>query len=733
MFYKTESKDPASHVVTGPLTLGKQERVKAHYAALGELDMRVAAGAMALSQGEQDWRHLLPYVRKSQPVEEEGARPAAVPKPRHLHWLFAEQLRSAIEADQFVGSPPTVCSFGFGSVVTGTEASPLTRELQREHTVVWLNGYRQDKAALMRQLNTALSQSRVLVVMSYGLRQLLCKDKLLGRWCKVRSFPGTPVMLSANQFEHTPKASARVLEVWANRAAWSHLGDEHLQRLHMPEDPLLAIHGMTGGRWQQFHEGSQDFKYREFQGVVAATDGSVVNDPQVGPLMGGGIAFRAGDHGLEDQCVCVHGHVSTLVAEGAAAATLLAMVPKDKPLVIFTDSANIMYAMQHCSRKERWRDFATHPDVELLTELALQQAGRTALTIWVKIKSHTSVELNERADRLATEAPFAEESTSKKFDQQEDSNLIQFYKKGDSGPVQATAQELKEHFLQIRSRKVLDQAVRIFESDRGEVVTKVTRTVQKLTAVGVGREFLPTVVWADKGPYSVEDKVVKRMLQCITNTFPTQARLHIMGKASDGTCKFCSGEVRETLFHWQSECSRFNEARTKAHNIIWSTVFEAMSSYLPKGPSGWDTFFEIPVKDIFSSMQNNEEHALRRPDGVFLQKGQMKYVLVDLTRGYGSTREALAKQEATKRAAYAGLMQALDVAHMVEFFPLACGYNGAIAVDTWRALMDRLDIPPAAQDRVFKLAIRAICISFSTMVDIRHGCFRATEQSSQPR
>lgn len=41
-----------------------------------------------------------------------------------------------------------------------------------------------------------------------------------------------------------------------------------------------------------------------------------------------------------------------------------------------------------------------------------------------------------------------------------------------------------------------------------------------------------------------------------------------------------------------------------------------------------------------------------------------------------------------------------------------------------------LDIPPKAQERVFKLAIRAIYISFSTLVEIRQGCFRAMKQSS---
>ncbi len=220
------------------------------------------------------------------------------------------------------------------------------------------------------------------------------------------------------------------------------------------------------------------------------------------------------------------------------------------------------------------------------------------------------------------------------------------------------------------------------------------------------------------------------MLQCVTNTFPTQSRLKLMGKAADDICKFCTSGVRETLFHWQSECSRFPDARTKVHNDIWSVVFKTIISYLPR-VTEWETFLETPVKDIFSSMQHNETHASRQPDGVILRKDTVKYVLIDFTRGYGSTREDLARQEEAKRRAYEGLIQDLRRCHMVEFFQLACGYNGAIAIDTWRALMDCLEVPPKAQDRVLKLAIRAICISFSTMVEIRHSCFRA-QQSSQP-
>jgi hypothetical protein len=48
----------------------------------------------------------------------------------------------------------------------------------------------------------------------------------------------------------------------------------------------------TNHAWQHFHQGAQDYKYRDFEGIVAATDGSVLNDPDEGLCIGGGICDR---------------------------------------------------------------------------------------------------------------------------------------------------------------------------------------------------------------------------------------------------------------------------------------------------------------------------------------------------------------------------------------------------------------------------------------------------------
>jgi hypothetical protein len=119
-----------------------------------------------------------------------------------------------------------------------------------------------------------------------------------------------------------------------------------------------------------------------------------------------------------------------------------------------------------------------------------------------------------------------------------------------------------------------------------------------------------------------------------------------------------------------------------------------MCSHLPKG---WEYFHETPVKEIFVSVQNDPEHGRRQPDGVFRGTSDVKHVMVDFTRKYGWGASTLLKLEDNKRAMYAELLGKLCTHHaLVEFFPLACGYNGALEVDTWISLMNCPELRPKA-------------------------------------
>ncbi len=99
------------------------------------------------------------------------------------------------------------------------------------------------------------------------------------------------------------------------------------------------------------------------------------------------------------------------------------------------------------------------------------------------------------------------------------------------------------------------------------------------------------------------------------------------------------------------------------------------------------------VKDVFSSVQNHPDHARLQPGGLFCRSSDVKNVLV----GYGWNTATLRLQENIKKESYAALMDTLRVHHTAEFFPLVCGYTGAVAVSTWTSLKDCLKLDPRAQ------------------------------------
>jgi len=705
-FFKAEDRWDST-MTSGAFTISKHKEVKARYHNIGELDTRIGTAVLALANPAPQWTALvdcLPPV--VQTVRQETNQRGN--KPRHLHWLFAEYLRELIGATQFVGSPPAASSFGFTRIVHTQANPPLVFDMPiKAASVVWLNGVKPEHRG---RTPAMLGNSRsVLMVVGARTRAKLQKARQMPRyWQKVASFPAqTRLMLSTKQFDFHPKASRQVLEVWANSPLRARRGVTCIGSFSMPEDPLQAINSMQAGRWTTFHEGAQDYPYRHVPGILAATDGAVKKYGKEGVLMSGGVAFREGDHNMMNTGVHVVGPISSFVAEGAAMLVLLETAPTDLPLTILTDSANVMWAMQHCSRLERVPDFSMHSNQDLLKRLHTAHTRRSAATHYVKITAHTSIALNECADGLAASARNDDNAPSRLFEMWENHNCIHYYREGENGhPARAEAAELRTHFIQLRSN---------------EVFQNQTRTLQKLTAVGVGRHLMYLVLWSG-GPYSVADGATKRMLQCITNTYPTKARLFKMGKARRPTCPFCSSGKPETLFHWQQECTRFHDARTKVHNDIWSAVYGAIRSHLPANK--FVAYRETKIGDAPLDISNaHSAFKQRQPDGMFVLDYERHWTIVDFTRGNGNTRKDLERLENRKRQDYADLLAVIRERHAyVEFFPLVASYNGAIAEDTWRSFMGRLGLDDKAQTKVLYILAHALCIGFSTMTDIRLSC-----------
>jgi hypothetical protein len=166
-------------------------------------------------------------------------------------------------------------------------------------------------------------------------------------------------------------------------------------------------------------------------------------------------------------------------------------------------------------------------------------------------------------------------------------------------------------------------------------------------------------------------------------------------------------------------CPQFDDARTKVHNDIWTEVLAAILKHLPED---YDVYKETVIGQTglkFTTLQHMHMNNWK-PDGIFFHRETCKWTLVDYTRSSGSTRADLVAAENRKREAYGQVKLAWQRHKSVDIFPLASSYNGAVAVDTWRQCMDTLGIEAKHQDHVLATAVKAICVGFSSMVDIQY-------------
>jgi ribonuclease HI len=477
--------------------------------------------------------------------------------------------------------------------------------------------------------------------------------------------------------------------------------------------PYEDLPNMTGRWWEQFHSQDQAAQYLDIGGVLAATDGSsrVEVDESTGRkthIAGAGVAYRRSD-GKQDAKERVRCSHSSLVPEIHGVCMAIRDTPADVELTILTDSACTIWIVEALTRLLHWRDFRSHPQLEAVKALAEALDTRQAITRLVKVAAHKGCPMNERADQLAGDVKETDQATVK-------------YLQSLPKELRVNAQPLSEMLSEL-SERLLARRQELLQEKR------TTRTRGRLTEPGAGRQYFGRAL------QQLPRKEARRAVQITTGTFPSQARLFKWGKVQSPACPFCEADA-ETTEHFSQMCPRFKDARTAAHDKVWSAAWAEIVS---RKPQGWEAIHDTALRN--TPLRHGDEWADWKPDGIMLNATDKSVIILEFTRCGGHTKAAVTRAQDRKLEKYTRMAQHLQTANQ-ELYPggvtilaLACTFSGVLDETHWRtSLAQVMELEEQRRDHAgsaMAATIKAALEAFSEMADLRLVA-RASPSGSAP-
>ena len=403
------------------------------------------------------------------------------------------------------------------------------------------------------------------------------------------------------------------------------LGDWELRRedFHWPADD----HPVS---WDYYRAGQQDFVQVDWEGLVAAVDGSVDRSREV---MGAGVVVGKGQEPELSLAFPVGGPLATLRPEAAALEALVARVPDDAPLLVFVDCLVLLVILARWGQEDFWPDAAEIKHFDIIEPCLRRLRCRRAITRLVKVKSHSGVLMNERADALAELGCAGEEEPHWPGPRKLDPLRL-----SPRDHVRTAFAPFPDSFVSDKQlvRRASEGTERAAAQARGTIFSR--EMLQDPVNCSVILTTIP----------SQPDSLVRLWMQTACGQYPTMARLHRMypNKFRSANCTWCGAGVPETLCHFLSVCTRFHDARTAAHNRAWQcTVTDLKRATLP----GWQFFVETTIGDTgllsnklvqgsstpgLCSAPSLERFRNLRPDAVLVNLPLKKIAIMDLTRPY---------------------------------------------------------------------------------------------------
>jgi hypothetical protein len=388
--------------------------------------------------------------------------------------------------------------------------------------------------------------------------------------------------------------------------------------------------------------------------IIAATDGSALKvQPEGAALttkLGCGVKFRGYDldremegFTLEDASFRGSGGDDSFQAEAESIHEALRRVPTDKKLVIAYDAEGLVQDLE-----KRMRSFgapsANDPTFRPIVKKILEQlARRTAVTIFVKVKSHHGCHLNFEVDQLAMEGALQEDLVLDSW-QLADEGVLCYKLLGDPAVTSVSCLTLKQARTlaakEISRAAILDLLAK--PSDAGaRSSARQTLVEQWMLRDFSGRQFL-RFMW------NIPGGVTRFFAKAITFQLPVTANLHKWGLAHSPTCPYCTQGVPETFSHFMGVCPGFHLSRTREGMTFSKGSLGALEKELPTQDGEWVVRVECTVaaivrEDLQDIIFTEEEKGITegevapsienlRPDGWLISKRHRAVFIIEHAR-----------------------------------------------------------------------------------------------------
>jgi len=422
-------------------------------------------------------------------------------------------------------------------------------------------------------------------------------------------------------------------------------------------------------------------KWEGGEATLAATDGSVENETG---RMGAGYVFsmmNAREHAPGS--IEVGGDPASLRAEAAALAVLLEDIEDDEELVVLIDSLGLLQIIQNWTRFDfsPKRDMQEHYDlIARVMALLLKRRVKTTL---VKVKSHSGVPLNERADEQAQV-------------REEGDQMIRF------------APEEREELIKLADGETgTHQVRRRIENRTRELKWEELRTADSITAKtlfteGMGQKYFR------RAKARLTHRCKRRMLQVMGGVFPCNMWRKRINVCYHDTCVLCG--KKDTYSHRVCSCKQMHDAITLGHDNAWRALYENLIKHVPDKTGYWfDTkLASIPLSNLSCSVGTAGKY---KPDGLVEMLQNRTLYLLEFTRTSDMWEDSLERANVRKRdkKGYKLMIEALKKARPgwnVNLITFVLGDRGFFNEDQWKENWNRLKLPECGFKHFAVLAVQ---------------------------